>query len=179
MRRALLATVVSLLSLAPAAASAAGPVLQGGVIRTSLADQGDLRFDGLAGGGYKVGFEVGSHRWRSEWSFNQAILSGSSQGYDNRLTLSGFAFQETFMFWKKGLTPYIGLGAEGGMASLKATSFDYTYTDIAEGVYLRPYAIVGARLQFGFGLGLRAELSGSFYGEFFAMSTNLGLSYTW
>ena len=182
MRRALLPSLCAALVLGLASnASAAGPVLQGGLMRTKLADSGDLRYQGLDGGAYKIGFEVGSHHWRSEWAFNQTVLSGYSEGADHRLTLTGFSYQLAFLLFEKGITPYLGVGGETGLASMRETrptGYDYAYTT-DEGTYLRPYAVLGLRLQFGFGLGVRAEVTGSYYGELVALSTNVGLSYTW
>ncbi len=187
MRRVLLSTLLCGLAFlaAPQPASAAGPVLQGGLVRTQLADQGDLRFSGLDGGAYKVGFEVGSHRWRNEWAFNQTVLSGADPaGYGHQLTLTGMSYQLSFMFWEKGFTPYLGAGVEMGLASLKESgasrlAYDSVWFDTSEGGYIRPYGILGLRIQFGFGLGLRGEVTASYYGDFVAVSTNLGLSYTW
>jgi len=69
------AALVALALLAvPTTAFAAGPVLQGGMLRTTVVDQGNQRYSSLDGGGFKVAMEVGSHRWRSEWGFNHNIL---------------------------------------------------------------------------------------------------------
>ena len=192
MRRALLSNLVCSLALLalPAGALAAGPVIQGGMLRTALTDQGGARYGSLDGGGYKVGFEVGSHRWRSEWAFNQNILTGYNEALagNHRLSLTGFSYQLTFLFRETGLTPYVGLGAEMGVASFWESGYDFYQTndrysgewsDNSEGVYLRPYGIAGLRLQFGFGLAIRAELTASYYYEFFGVGTNLGISYTW
>ncbi|MBI5547846.1 MAG: hypothetical protein HY901_28520 [Deltaproteobacteria bacterium] len=189
MRRALLLTALSLMVLAPATALAAGPVLGAGVVRTKLAEGGDSRYSGLDGGGYKVGFEIGSNHFRNEWAFNQTALSGSGDGTSHRLTLTGFSYQLSFMLFKRGFTPYVGAGVEGGIAAMREPNsfvypsspgyYDYSYEEINEGVYLRPYGILGLRMQFGFGLGLRGELVSSYYGEFVGLSTNFGISYTW
>lgn len=185
MRRAILPAALFALALVavPHTASAAGPVVQGGLVRTELADTGSLRYGDFNGGAYKIGFEVGSHRWRSEWAFNQTILSGWSQenGLAHKLTLTGFSYQLSFLFWETGFTPYLGLGAEMGLASLEETgwAYDYSYSENYDGAYIRPYALLGLRMQFGFGLAIRGEVSASHYGDFVSMNTTLGLSYTW
>ncbi len=187
MRPSLLAAVAASVLCLPTLASAAGPVIQGGMMRTTLTDGGDARYGQLDGGGFKVGFEVGSGHLRNEWAFNYHVLTGFNESnYGNhRLTLGGFSYQLSFMFLKTGFTPYLGLGVEGGQAVLQE---DYRYSsfyggwampEVYQGLYLRPYGIAGLRMQFGFGLGLRAEVTVSYFREFVAVGTNLGLSYTW
>ncbi|HEY3449620.1 MAG TPA: hypothetical protein VGK67_24920 [Myxococcales bacterium] len=187
MRRALLPAVLCTLAIlaVPATASAAGPVVQGGLVKTELANSGNLRMGNLNGGAYKIGFEVGSHRWRSEWAFNQTLLNGYSYATsgDHKLTLTGFSYQLSFLFRETGFSPYVGLGAEMGLASLQesgwAYNYAYSYSETSDGGYIRPYGILGLRMQFGFGLALRGEVSASYYGDFVSMNTALGISYTW
>ncbi|MBI5543092.1 MAG: hypothetical protein HY901_04340 [Deltaproteobacteria bacterium] len=189
MRRALLLTALSLMVLAPRAASAAGPVLGGGIVGTVLADGGDSRYSDLEGAGYKVGFEVGSNRFRHEWAFNQTVLSGSGGGTDHHLTLTGFSYQLGFMFLTRGFTPYIGAGVEGGLAAMREPCsvvyrfspgyLDRSCNEVNVGAYLRPYGIFGLRGQFDFGLGLRTELVTSYYGNLVGLATNFAVSYTW
>ncbi|MGC4117919.1 MAG: hypothetical protein QM765_25905 [Myxococcales bacterium] len=185
MRRALLPAFLFAFVLAavPTAAFAAGPVLQGGYTRTEVAG-GSARYSDLNGGAYKVGFEIGSHHWRSEWAFNQTMLNGYSwqNGGAHKLTLSGFSYQLSFLFRETGFTPYIGLGAEMGLAQLQENGYSYDYylyTQTSDGGYIRPYAMLGLRMQFGFGLALRGEVNASYYGDFVSMNTMLGVSYTW
>lgn len=178
---ALLLCVLAATSLLPAAAGAAGPVVSGGVIGTHLADGGDARYQGLTGGAYKIAFEIGTNRFRSEWGFNQGFLKGNGGGAPHDLRLTGFSYQLTFHLFKGFISPYLGAGIEMGTAIMKEQgwSYDSSLASVKNGAYLRPYAILGLRLQFGMGLGLRAELTASSYGEFISYAHNLGLSYTW
>lgn len=187
MRRASLSAAASCLAIlaAPALASAAGPVVEGGVVRTLLVGPKNERFSNLDGGTVKVGFEVGSRHWRSEWAFNQTLLWGSAEvaggaSGEHRLSMTGFSYQLTFLFWASGLTPYLGAGAEMGLATMEEPSWSSAdAVDTSAGAYLRPYGVAGLRLQLDSGLGLRAELSASYYRELVSMGPSLGLSYTW
>ncbi len=185
MRRAFLPAALCAVALAalPTAALAAGPVLQGGYVRTEVADLGSQRYGDLNGGAYKIGFEIGSHHWRNEWAFNQTVLTGYSRQTlgDHKLTLSGFSYQLSYLFRETGFTPYLGLGVEMGLASLQESGVltDHFYTVTSDGTYLRPYGIAGVRMQFGFGLAIRGEVSASYYGHFVGVNTMLGVSYTW
>lgn len=178
---ALLLSVLAAITLLPAAAGAAGPVISGGVIGTHLSDGGDSRYQGLTGGAYKIAFEVGTNRFRSEWGFNQGYLKGDGDGASHDLRLTGFSYQLSFHLFKGFFSPYLGAGIEMGTAIMKESGWGYDYglESVKSGAYLRPYGILGLRLQFGFGLGLRVELTASTYGEFISYANNLGLSYTW
>lgn len=177
------ALLLSLLALTftPAVVSAAGPVLGGGLVETKLTHGGDERYGGLAGGAYKIAFEIGSHHFRNEFGLNQSFFKGNGGGFDHDLRLTGFSYQLSFLLFERGLSPYVGAGIETGAAVMKESGIDAggVWHTVREGAYLRPYGIAGLRFQFGRGLGLRAEVTASSYGEFVSLSENLGVSYTW
>ena len=185
MRTGLLSALCCLAVMVPAVAFGAGPVISagvGGTVGTSSS------YDKMTGGDYKIGFEVGSHHFRSEWDFNQTIYSNSS----NSLRLTGASYQLEFMVFETGFAPYFGLGVDMGLASMTyryAAQFG-SYNATQSGVYIKPYVVGGIRYQFGFGLGVRIELTaggaatvdpnnGNSYGAVYPINANLALSYTW
>lgn len=181
MRRAL--SLSAVLMMLPGLASAAGPVVGAGVGGTVIMDGGNRRYEGMVGGGYKVGFEVGSRHWRNEWAFNQTVLNGDGYGYHHNLTLSGFSYQLSFHVFEHGFSPYVGAGLEMGLATMKEPNYSpysaVTYQETSTGGYLRPYAALGARYFTRFGLGLRAEVTAGSLGETMTLNGNLAVSYSW
>lgn len=170
--------LVSLCLLMPASALAAGPVISGGVLGVDIPAEGHGWSRGMGGASYKVAFEVGQ-RFRSEFSFGQAVLGNSDDIGQRRLSLSGFGYQLSFHLFPKGFSPYIGLGVEMGAAVLESEPYDSWYSDVDEGPFLRAHAVAGIRWQMRCGLGLRAEISRATYGQFLTWQHNLGISYTY
>ena len=164
--------------LVPSSAFAAGPVVSGGVIGVQGALGGHDWARGMSGGTYKLAFEVGQ-RFRSEWSFNQALLMNRDRVGTRTLGLSGFGYQLTFHLRPKGFSPYVGLGVEMGVAFLESQRHSDFWKDKDEGPYLHARAVFGLRYQMRCGLGFRAELARGTYGAFYAWQGNLGLSYTY
>jgi hypothetical protein len=171
----------------PTTASAAGPVLSGEYIRTSLTHAGDERYEGLQGGGYKVGFEIGSGHVRNEFGFDQSFLTGDGEGYHHRLTLTGVSYQLSVLFWPKGFTPYVGAGVEVGLATMRESGYPTVLNggvsydgseDVNTGYYLRPYLVGGLRIPIG-KFAIKGELAASYYYDFFALNTTVSISYTW
>jgi hypothetical protein len=173
---------VALLLSLPASALAAGPVVSVGGLMTDLPLQGgDECFRGMSGGSYKLGFEVGQ-RFRSEWSFSQSMLGSSSDAGKRSLSLNGMGYQLAFHLRPRGFSPYMGLGVEMGVAILESSRYatdewDFGHAGVDEGPYLRAHAVLGLRYQMESGLGFRAELARSTYGDFYTTSTNLGATF--
>jgi hypothetical protein len=146
------------------------------------------QYDKMKGIDYKIGFEVGSHHFRSEWAFNQTLYNNPN--HDLRLT--GASYQLQFLIWEKGFTPYVGLGFDLGLASVtdRYSVEGSQYRSTHSGVYIKPYVLGGVRYNFGFGLGVRLEFvaggaatadpnSGRSDGQVYLFNGNLALSYTW
>jgi hypothetical protein len=184
MRTGLLSTLCCLAVMLPAVAFGAGPVISAGLGGTVGTES---RFDKMKGGDYKIGFEVGSNHFRHEWAFNQTLYSNSRDD----LRLTGGSYQLEFLIWKSGFTPYFGLGFDAGIASVQYKYYgNYYGSSTQTGVYIKPYIVGGVRYTFGFGLGIRAEVTAGAFGNFdpntgadhgavYCFNGNLALSYTW
>jgi len=179
--------ITLVLLLAPAAAQAVptGPTLLGGAVITLQRDQGDVHFGTFLGPTARVAWEVGDF-WTSEFSVQATRASGQatagSTHVDTTLTSIAGGYQLTLDILKKAsfLSPYAGAGFLVGDMYMDVNAQSLGSSQVARGnaFYLELHALAGLRMNFPFGLGVRAECAFSTYGGFFAFQPSLGAAYS-
>lgn len=146
---------ILLLALVVATPSFAfGPVLGGGVLATYTT--GGSRPALYLGPAVRLGVEFGD-RFNHELSVEELELPRFDRPGTAHAILGRYTFSVDFL-GKRGFTPLVGVGVGGGRF------FVIDPTERVSGWALSLNAIAGLRYTFEFGLTLKAEVTGSYYG---------------